>query len=457
MIFHRTIRTAFRALFRNPMRAALTMLGIFIGVGSVIAMMGIGNGSSTAIQRSVASMGANTLLILPGAASSSGVSMGMSSVMTLTPDDAEAVRKCPGIRAGTPIVRIGRAQVLYGRRNWIPGDTLGVTPAYLDVRDWNNLEEGRAFTDADVRNARKVCLIGKTLVRELFEGQSPVGQDVRVQNVTFSVIGVLNAKGVNMVGMDQDDILLAPWTTLKYRVAVAAGGSSSSSTSSGPGSSSASAINQVYPNSALSLYPVRSDLQAADAPQTAKFANVDLIVVAARSAQDIKPAIARMTDVLKERHRIRPGQAPDFKVLDMAEMIATLTKMTDTMTMLLLCVASISLIVGGVGIMNIMLVSVTERTREIGLRMAVGAKPGDILRQFLIEALVLCLTGGAMGIAAGLGGSWAVQQFKGWPTETSLAAVLLAVAVSGGVGVLFGFYPAWKASRLDPIAALRYE
>jgi ABC-type antimicrobial peptide transport system permease subunit len=456
MTSFRIVRTAFRALVRNPLRAALTMLGIFIGVGSVIAMLGIGNGSSTAIQRSIASMGANTLLVLPGAASSGGVNFGRSTAMTLTPDDAKAVLQCPALRAVAPVVHI-RAQVLYGSKNWVPLSVYGTTAAYLDVRDWSTLAEGHAFTDVDVRNSSKVCVIGQTLVRELFNGQSPIGQEVRVQNVSLKVIGLLRAKGSNMVGMDQDDILLTPWTTLKYRLAGTNGGSSAPTDSSSSGSSGVNKINQVYPNNALILYPARADLEAADTPQPVKFANVDMIIVAARSAPDIKPAIVQINEALRERHRISPGKKDDFNVLNLTELTNTLTKMTDTMTSLLLCLALISLVVGGVGIMNIMLVSVTERTREIGLRMAVGAQPSDILRQFLVEALVLCLTGGALGIAAGLLGSWVVQHFKGWPTETSLTAIILAVAVAGSVGVLFGFYPAWKASRLDPIEALRYE
>jgi ABC-type antimicrobial peptide transport system permease subunit len=456
MTVYRIVRTALRALRRNPMRAALTMLGIFIGVGSVIAMMGIGNGSSTAIQRSVASMGANNLMILPGAASSGGVSWGVSSAMTLTPDDADAVLKCPSIRAGAPVVR-ARAQVLYGNKNWIPHDIMGTTPAYLEVRDWTNMDEGEAFTERDVRNSSKVCMIGKTIVRELFNGQSPIGKELRVQSVSFKVIGVLSAKGANMMGMDQDDVLLAPWTTIKYRVTGANGGASSSNNASSSSTATVNKINQVYPNASLVLYPTPSDIQTADSPQLVKFANVDMITVAARSPQDIQPAIDQITQELRERHRIHEGDTEDFNVRDLTEMTNMLTKSTGTMKVLLLCVASISLVVGGVGIMNIMLVSVTERTREIGLRMAVGAQPGDILLQFLVEAMVLCLIGGAMGIAAGLGGSWAVQQFMGWPVETSLLAVFLAAAVSGIVGIIFGFYPAWTASRLDPIEALRYE
>ena len=247
----RIVRTAFQALIRNPMRATLTMLGIFIGVGSVIVMMGIGKGSSTAIQRTIASMGANNLMIMPGAATNAGVNLGVSSAMSLTPEDAEAVLNCPSLSAGAPVVRV-RAQVLYGNRNWVPRDVIGTTPAYLDVRDWVTLDEGNTFIDSDVRNASKVCLIGRTLVRELFNGESPLGKDVRVQNVSFKVIGVLRSKGSNMMGQDQDDVLLAPWTTIKYRVSVSV---NTPSAMASAGAVSVNKINQVYPNGALSLYP----------------------------------------------------------------------------------------------------------------------------------------------------------------------------------------------------------
>jgi ABC-type antimicrobial peptide transport system permease subunit len=451
----RILRTALRALFRNPGRAVLTTLGIVIGIGSVIAMMAIGAGSAAALQRAISSMGANNLMVLPGANNNRGVSGGAGAAMTLTAEDAKAVLDCPALRTGAPVVRI-RGQVLHENRNWVPRDVLGSTPAYLDVRDWNPMEEGDAFTDADVRNDAKVCLLGKTLVRELFEGRSPLGQEVRIQNVAFRVIGVLRAKGANTMGLDQDDVLLAPWTTIKHRVSGANGGSAATndaSTSAG----AVNKINQIYPNAPQALYPARADIEQADTPQLVTFANVDMILVAARSVRDIKPAVAQVTAALKERHRIRGDKPPDFTVRDMTEMANTLTATTDTMTTLLLCVASISLLVGGVGIMNIMLVTVTERTREIGLRMAVGAKRRDILRQFLIEALVLCAIGGALGIAAGLLGSSAVESLEGWPTETSLPAIALAVAVSCGVGILFGFYPAWTASGLDPVEALRSE
>jgi len=461
MKFRRTLRTAVRALRRNPMRATLTTLGIVIGVGAVIAMMEIGSGSSSAIQKTISSMGANNVLVLPGTAASGGVSFGAGSVTTLTPEDCEAVlRECPAVRDAAPVVR-ARTQVVYAGRNWVPFNIYGTTPAYLDVRDWNRLAEGESFTERDVRNANKVCLLGQTLVRELFHGESPIGKEVRVQNVSFKVVGLLSAKGANMVGMDQDDILLAPWTTIKYRVtgsSLANVNQSSSASSTGSGSTAAvNSLSQIYPNTQQNLYPAESSTQAADTPLPVRFANVDQIFVSVRSAVLIPTAIGQMTTLLRERRRIRPGQDDDFTIRDMTEMTKALASTTSLMTTLLLCVALISLVVGGVGIMNIMLVSVTERTREIGLRMAVGARARDILRQFLVEAVTLCLVGGAMGILLGHGGSYLVKVILRWPIETSMAAIVMAVLVSAGVGIAFGFYPAWKASRLDPIEALRYE
>jgi ABC-type antimicrobial peptide transport system permease subunit len=458
--FLRTLVMAVQALTRNILRSALTTLGIIIGVAAVIAMMEIGQGSSTAIQKTIASMGANNLLVQPGTASSGGVTFGSGSVITLTPQDADAIlRECPAVRGVAPVVR-ARTQVVYGNRNWVPLYIYGTTSTFLEVRDWSDLTEGEAFSDRDVRNGSKVCLIGQTLVRELFGGQSPIGKEVRVQNVAFKVIGVLSPKGANMMGLDQDDILLAPWTTIKYRV-------SGSSLSSVNQSSAASAdvtqqvnsLNQLYPGTGgtSSLYPSISPTQAADTPLPVRFTNVDQILAAAEAPEEIPVAIRQITQVLHERHRIRPGQPDDFNIRDMAEMTKALASTSILMRRLLLGVALISLIVGGVGIMNIMLVSVTERTREIGLRMAVGAKPGDILMQFLVEAVVLCLLGGFAGVLLGWVSSWGVRTFLHWPTETSWLAVIAAVAVSAAVGIAFGFYPAWKASKLDPIEALRYE
>jgi ABC-type antimicrobial peptide transport system permease subunit len=383
--------------------------------------------------------------------------------LTLTPDDGDAIlRECPSVVSVAPVVR-ARTQVVYGNRNWVPLYIYGTTPSFLEVRDWQDLQEGEAFTDREVRNSSKVCLIGQTLVRELFQGESPVGKELRVQNVTFKVIGVLTPKGANMMGLDQDDILLAPWTTIKYRVsgtsATTANQSAAAAASSSTSVSTAvNTLDQLYPNVDNSqLYDQPSAIQQADTPQPIRFANVDQILARAESTEAIPQAIRQITGLLHERHHIRPGQADDFNIRDMTEMTKALASTSYLMAGLLLCVALISLVVGGVGIMNIMLVSVTERTREIGLRMAVGARARDILRQFLVEAIVLCLLGGAMGIVFGRGGSFLVRVFLHWPTEPSLPAIIASVAVSAAVGLVFGYYPAWKASRLDPIEALRYE
>jgi ABC-type antimicrobial peptide transport system permease subunit len=460
MRVYRTLRTALHALRRNIMRSILTTLGIIIGIAAVIAMMEIGKGSSSAIQHTISSMGANNVLVMPGTAASGGISFGAGSVMTLTPQDADAIiRDCPAVRAAAPIVR-ARTQVVYGDRNWVPFFIYGTTPAYLEARDWTNLAEGEPFTNADVRNAAKVCLVGQTLVRELFQGASPVGKELRVQNVAFRVVGVLAPKGANMMGMDQDDVLIAPWTSIKYRVvgssATTVNQSAAAASSSGA-STQVNTLQSIYPTQTVTLYPVPSATQQADRPMPVRFTNVDEIMVSAQSSDQVSVAVDEIERVLRERHRIQPSEPNDFTVRNMAEMMSALSSTTTLMTNLLLGVALISLVVGGVGIMNIMLVSVTERTREIGLRMAVGAKRRDILRQFLVEAVLLCLAGGALGILLGRGGSYLVTLFLKWPTEVSVTAVVASVAVAASVGIIFGYYPAWKASRLDPIDALRYE
>ena len=455
---YRTLRMALHALRRNVMRSALTTLGIIIGVAAVIAMMEIGKGSSTAVQRTIKSMGADNLLIQPGTAASGGVSFGSGSVITLTPQDAQAIaRECPAVGAVAPIVR-ARTQVVYGNKNWVPLYIYGTTPTFLEVRDWEDLDEGDIFTDRDVRNASKVCMLGRTIVRELFQDESPIGKEVRVQNVSFKVVGVLSRRGANMMGLDQDDILLAPWTTIKYRVSGTTLASVNQSQATKTDTTQqVNSLSQQYPSVEVNPYPVPSATQAADTPQPVRFTNVDQILVRAESTEEIPLAIRQITELLHERHRIRAGEPDDFSIRDMTEMTKALASTSELMGGLLLCVALISLIVGGVGIMNIMMVSVTERTREIGLRMAVGARARDILRQFLVEAVVLCLLGGAAGILVGRGGSVLVRLLMHWPTEASLPAVVAAVAVSATVGVIFGYYPAWKASRLDPIEALRYE
>ena len=312
------------------------------------------------------------------------------------------------------------------------------------------------FSERDVRNGSKVCVLGQTLVRELFEGKSPIGKEVRIQNVSFRVVGVLSPKGANMMGMDQDDLVLAPWTTIKYRVT----GTQLANVNQSAAASNTSAVNSLsnlYPSANLNLYPLPSATQQADTPQPVRFSNVDNILVAAKSTAEIPLAIQQINSLLRERHRIEPGEPDDFNVRNMSEMMSALTSTTTMMTRLLLCVAAISLVVGGVGIMNIMLVSVTERTREIGLRMAVGARSNDILNQFLVEAVVLSLVGGVLGIVVGHGGSDLIRYFLHWPVQASPVAIIVSVLVSATVGIIFGFYPAWKASRMDPIEALRYE
>jgi len=457
-MFPRTVRTALRAILRNKLRSALTTLGIVIGVAAVIAMMEIGQGSNKAIQQTIASMGAFNLVIQPGTAASGGVTFGAGTVLTLTPRDVEAIGKqAPAVGWVAPLVR-ARTQVVYGNRNWVPLYIFGSTPSFLEVRDWRDIDEGVMFSDRDVRNGGKVCVVGQTIVRELFQGQSPVGKEIRIQNVPFRVVGVLARKGANMMGLDQDDIVLAPWTTIKFRV------SGSSLTNLNQSQLAAitdptqkvNTLSQLYPGGSA-LYAAPSALELADTPQPVRFVNVDQILAKAASAGEVSQAIAQISEILRENHRIRPGQPDDFSVTDMTEMTKALSRTADLIGGLLLSVALISLVVGGVGIMNIMLVSVTERTREIGLRMAVGSRGRNILTQFLIEAIVLCLLGGAVGIAVGRGGSALVRLLMNWPTELSISAIVAAVVVAASVGIVFGFYPAWKASRLDPITALRYE
>jgi ABC-type antimicrobial peptide transport system permease subunit len=451
------LKTSLNALRRNVMRTMLTTLGIVIGVAAVITMTEIGNGASIAIQRTMASMGANTLVVIPGAANTGGINFGFGSLMTLTPQDADAIiEECPAVRSVAPIVR-ARTQLIFGNRNYVPTYLYGTTPAFLDIRDWTDLENGEAFTEHDVRNANKVCIIGRTIVRQLFGEESPIGKEIRIRNVAFKVVGVLRAKGANMMGMDQDDILLAPWTTIKYRVVASSLSAANQSNTNTGNSNEVNTLSQIYPNLQQNLYPVASSTEQTDTPQPIRFTNVDQILTAAQSASQIPSAMQQMTVLLRERHHLLIPDPDDFNIRDMTEITKAMSSTTELITKLLLCVAMISLVVGGIGIMNIMLVSVTERTREIGLRMAVGAAPSDILRQFLTEAVVLCLIGGTMGIMLGRSASYIVTSVLHWPTAASVGAIVVSVFVSASVGVIFGFYPAWKASRLDPIDALRYE
>jgi ABC-type antimicrobial peptide transport system permease subunit len=350
--------------------------------------------------------------------------------------------------------------VVYGNRNWVPVFIYGTTPDFLTIREWG-LARGEMFTGRDVRNASKVCVLGQRLVRELFQGEDPMGKEVRVKNVAFKVVGILSAKGANMMGMDQDDILLAPWTAIKFRVtgssAETANQSASTTSSTSSTSDTVNTLNELYPSTKTSLYPEQSAIQAADTPQPVRFINVDHILSAGRSTREVPAAIKEITQVLRERHRIRPGQPEDFNIRDMTEMTKTLSSTTTLMTRLLLAVALISLLVGGVGIMNIMLVSVTERTREIGIRLAIGALEREVLLQFLVEAVVLSSVGGIIGILLAVAVSFGLASLMHTPLVLSPGIMLLAFLFSAAVGVIFGFFPARKAARQDPIEALRYE
>jgi macrolide transport system ATP-binding/permease protein len=460
MFLPATWRTALSALRRNKMRSVLSALGVIIAVSAVIAMTEIGQGSKTMIQKNIASMGANTIMIMPGAVATGGVNLGYGSMMTLTPQDANAIAaQCPSVLCVAPTVR-ARAQIVRGNHNMVPNQINGTTPAFLSLRDWDKMDLGKMFTDRDVHAGNQVCVIGATNAKTLFPSENPIGKEIRINNVPFQVVGVLGRKGANMMGMDQDDIVLAPWTTIKYRVSGSALTNTNQSASANANSSgvntSVNTLSNLYPT-ATDLYISRTSTETANTPQPVRFDNVDVIQVKAKSAEDVKPAIDQINRLLRKRHRLHDGADDDFSIRDMAEMSRMMSSTTEAMSMLLLAVAMISLVVGGVGIMNIMLVSVTERTREIGLRMAVGARSHHILRQFLVESIVLCLAGGTIGILLGRGVSLLVRWKIHWPTEASLLMIVAAVAVSVGVGVIFGFYPAWKASRLDPIEALRYE
>ncbi len=454
----RTVSTALRSLRRNALRSALTTLGIVIGVASLIAIAEIGKGAWTAIREMLTKTGVDNVLVQAGAASRNGVSLGSGSVKTLTPEDADAIlRECPSVQSLAPIV-YARRQVLHGGKNWVPASLLGTTPGFLEVRDWDELDEGEIFTEHDVRDSAMVCILGRTLVQELFDDESPIGQEVYVNDVPLRVIGVLRPKGADIIGEDQDDIMLAPWTTIKFRVSAASSGNTSR-----PSQEMLELAEQVnslkgrYPRSRTGLFPTFSASQSVDSPRLERMSNVDTVLVRARSTAEIPVAMDQIKTLLRERHRIGPDEPDDFSVRDFTEVVKQVQSTVNLVAGLLLCVALISLVVGGVGIMNIMLVSVTERYREIGLRMAIGARPRDILRQFLVEAVVLCLMGGAAGIVTGRGASILVKVLASWPTQPSLLAILASVSASITVGVIFGYYPAWKASRLDPIVALRFE
>ena len=403
-----SLKIALRALRVNKMRSFLTMLGIIIGIAAVIAMVAIGSGASKMISDQIASIGSNLLLVIPGSVTSGGMRSGSGGTPTLTFDDAKAIKaECPSVAEVAPTVR-GSAQVVYGNQNWST-IVMGTTPDMLTVRDWP-LAGGRNLSQSDVDGATKNCLIGQTVVENLFGSTDPIGKIVRIKKIPFTVVGILEHKGQSPQGQDQDDVIYIPITAAQRKV-----------------------FGSQFPNS------------------------VGAMMIQAQNADVLKKAEEEVTALLDQRHRIGPAKERDFSVRNLSEILAVSEQSSKVMSLLLGAVASISLVVGGIGIMNIMLVSVTERTREIGIRMAIGAKQRDILLQFLTEAVLLTTGGGIIGMGLGVAGAMAVSQLMKWPTLISSQAIVVAFVFSAAVGIFFGFYPAKKAAALNPIEALRYE
>ncbi|MCX6640340.1 MAG: ABC transporter permease [bacterium] len=397
--------SSFRALLRNKMRSFLTMLGIIIGVGAVIAMLAIGQGAEYSVKEQISALGTNVLIIFPGTQQQGGVRVSAGSATTLTENDAQAImNECPAVRYISPGTRAG-GQIIAGNLNWATGIE-GTGADYLTIRQWP-IAYGDFYTEQDVKGATKVCVLGKTVADNLFPDGTLVGQNIRIRNVPFKVIGVLSKKGQDPMGHDQDDTILAPYTTVKKR---------------------------------LTWYPYLRQ-----------------ILVSAASVADIPVAQNQISELLRMRHKIARYDQDDFSIRNQADIVATATATTKILTILLASIASVSLLVGGIGIMNIMLVSVTERTREIGIRMSVGARSKDILAQFLVEALVLSLLGGFIGIAFGIIASTLISDLAKWPSIVTAFSIILSFGFSIAVGIFFGFYPARKAAMLNPIDALRYE
>ena len=401
-------RVALRAIWRNKVRSLLTALGIIVGIAAVIAVIAIGNGASEQMKSSINSMGNNLVMIFPGAMRSGGMSMGAGASNTLTAEDGEQIEKdYPElVAAQTPMVRAS-AQVIYGEHNWST-QVSGVGTGFPQVRGWN-VGSGTFFTEEDVHTGKRVVILGQTVVDNLFPGIDPIGKTMRVKNMSFKVIGVMEKKGSNSMGQDQDDLLIMPYTTVRRTL------------------------------------------------QNSVFNNVNQILVSLYDMGDLEEAKNEFTSLLRQRHRLKNGKEDDFSIRDMTEITEMVTSISSTITVLLGAVASISLIVGGIGIMNIMLVSVTERTKEIGLRMAIGARPIDILMQFLLEAMTLACVGGLLGTVLGIVGAKMVGNIQNWPILITESSVAVSFAFSAVVGVFFGFYPAYRASNLNPIDCLRYE
>ena len=404
-----TVMTALRILSRNRLRAGLTMLGIVIGVGAVIAMVSIGQGARAAVQAQVASMGTNVIVIMPGSTTVSGVRGGQGGAMTLTVNDAAEMKKRSPLLSDTAWAKRDVMQIVNGNRNW-NGPVNGVSPSYLTIRDWS-FSSGGSFTQSDMESAARVALIGQTTLENLFDpGEEAVGATIRIKNVPFQVIGVLAPKGQSAQGSDQDDVIFVPFTTAERKV-----------------------FGGQFLGSVGALFA--STEQSADLPE----------------------AVEHIREVLRARHRLQPDQADDFTVRTQVDIGKVQEGTSQTLTAMLFAIASVSLLVGGIGIMNILLVSVTERTKEIGVRMAVGAKRMHILTQFLIEAMTLSLFGGLIGVIVGVAGARLTTVIAGWPTIISFESIATACVFSLGVGLFFGLYPANKAARLNPIDALRYE
>ena len=411
MNFSATLAVALRALRVNALRSGLTMLGIIIGVAAVITMVAVGAGAQDRVEAQIQSLGSNLIIVFNGSGRSGRARLGAGSALSLTQADTRAItNEVPGIEVAAPTVRRS-TQLVVGNLNW-SAPTQGTTPDYLIARDWD-IDSGRNMSEQDVRSSAKVVLLGQTVVDNLFLDTDPLGASIRIKKVPFTVIGVLAKKGQNSFGQDQDDIAIIPISTAKKRVI---------------GTSARS----------------RPD-------------SVNSIIIKVRDADDMFDAEEGINTLLRQRHNIQPGQPDDFGVRNLSELMATRAESNRVLSILLAAVASVSLLVGGIGIMNIMFVSVTERTREIGLRMAVGARPKDILWQFLVEAVTLSLIGGLIGIALGLSGAGAIARLAQWPMLVQPSSLVLAFGFAGAVGIFFGYYPARKAARLDPIDALRYE
>jgi putative ABC transport system permease protein len=407
MNFLAILRVAARALGRNKLRTALTMLGIIIGVGAVIVLVSIGQGAQSMVLDQISNMGSNMMFVMPGNLNFGGAALGAGAANTLTDEDVIAMeREIPTIAAASPVVN-SSSQLVFGNQNWFVR-VQGTNEKFPEIRNWK-VEQGEFFTDADVRSASRVIVLGKSVADKLFPGLDPIGETIRLRNLPFRVVGVLSAKGQSMVGQDQDDTAVIPFTTAQRKL-----------------------LGQQIPS-------------------------INQAMVSAISQEASGVTQRQITELLRQRHKISAGESDDFTVRNMTDAAQTFTQLTTIMTLLLGSIAAISLVVGGIGIMNIMLVSVTERTREIGIRMAVGARPNYVRLQFLAESLVLSLMGGLIGVIIGGGLSALVSRFLGWPTLVSGLSVLVSFAFATAIGIFFGYYPAHKAAALDPIEALRYE